>query len=73
MAGELKKHIVVCPTKEDVEPAKALAKKQGGEIGDTFSISFHGFEVMLPSDTISTFESSPHIESIELDKEVRTQ
>ncbi|KUJ16646.1 uncharacterized protein LY89DRAFT_734740 [Mollisia scopiformis] len=66
------RHIVNCKTKADVEPAKKLVEEQGGKIVDTYTL-IPAFVVDMPKDSVSAFESSPHIETVELDSEVKTQ
>ncbi|KAK0112603.1 hypothetical protein ONS95_014346 [Cadophora gregata] len=72
MAEEKKliKHIICCAKEEDVAPAKKFAEEQGGVI-DTSYKSKNMFFVDMPADLVTTLSDCPHIESAELDQEVR--
>lgn len=68
-------YIVTCKpdaSPEQVAAAKKHAEDQGGKIGHEYNL-IKGFSVTFPNDAITTLESSPNVQGVELDQEVRTQ
>ncbi|RDW69235.1 putative peptidase inhibitor i9 protein [Coleophoma cylindrospora] len=59
-------------SKAEIEESKKHAIEQGGEVTHEYNI-FPGFAVKFPKDSVSTLESAPHVSSVELDQEVKTQ
>jgi len=60
-------------SKDDIAAAKKHATDQGGKIGHEYNTTFKGFAVSFDKDAVSTLESSPHVESVEADSEMKTQ
>ncbi|XDG09641.1 hypothetical protein ABKA04_009256 [Annulohypoxylon sp. FPYF3050] len=64
-------YIVTCKpdaSPEQVAAAKKHAEDQGGKIGHEYKL-IKGFSVTFPNDAITTLESSPNVQGVELDQE----
>lgn len=60
-------------TEDQVKSAEKHATDQGGKIGHRYATTFKGFSVSFDNDAVTTLEKAPHVESVQLDGEVKTQ